>query len=207
VNEFYETYIRPWGPRRRIVIGAGIALAAVLAARWWLDVGPQVSYAAELSIRSTGPLAAGIQPRVRSVGVQKLPSGHWDLMFDLEWTCPGNRVGIESATGWLRVWPQDDPDLRLYLPCQLYAPVTPGHPTTYQLTTDWDDHDPVHEAIRRSDPSQLRAIFTPEQAVLADRPSSRHGRRLTLTRGQSSTPNVGSNPWASRKAPAKALPK
>ena len=206
--ECFKTYVQPHAPRRSLLLGAVIACITIMTMRSWLDAGPTASYAGEVHIKSTGPLAAGLLTNVQRIDVRHDGQDRWDLVLDVRWTCPSSRLGVESTTGALVVWSSEQPDRRLEIPCQLMSAVTPGSPVTCELSTMWDDVDPTHELIRRADPETLRTLYRPDQTVLAARSTplgATQDRDQMMT--YSSRPKVGSKPFASRNAPASSFPR
>ena len=204
---FFQTHVQPHSPRRSVLYAVIMACVAILAARSWLNAGPAASYAGEINIKSTGPLAAGLLTQIERVDVRHDDDDQWDLVFDVRWTCPDNRIGIESTTGLFVIWCAEQPSRRLEIPCHLMASVTPGHAVTCQLTTVWDDLDATHETLRRAAPDMLRTMYYPHQTVLAVRSGHADGSRPSRVGHQSSRPKVGSKPFASLNAPASSLPR
>lgn len=150
------------GNKQKWAIAALCVSALGIASVVWMT--PASIQAADGTGSKVVVVAAGVYPSYMGGRVVEAHAGQWELKVGIEWTCALDHIGIEQASGILRLWSPVDPNWHLDIPCTLNACVQPGRPMLQQVSVQWDESNDVHQWLRRAAPGQVRSAFIAEWA-------------------------------------------
>ena len=152
--------------RWKMILAGMSAVTLVVAAVLWLS--PSSIQAAGSLKEPLSPVVCGIHPVFTGASFREYPGGEWRLGVALRWTCPVDQVGVEAATGTVRLWSHVDDTLEYEMPCRISGRVEPDHPLVQHVAVGWEEQNPVFEWLRNASQSEVSTVFVPDWVGLIE---------------------------------------